>query len=173
MEMSLRKVIAKPGMMVLVVLFFGGCGPFPRDPEETLSNIRSGGTMRVGVVENPPWTSFDGDGPGGVEVELVERFAAELGSEIAWIRGGESELMRELERFELDLVIGGLTKDSPWSKRVGFSRVYFSESREGKKEEHVIAVPPGENGWVMRLDRFLKREGGGISGSIRQGGEAG
>ena len=45
--------------------------------------------------------------------------------------------MEALEHFELDLVIGGITEQTPWEKRIGISRPYI--------ETHlVIAVPPGQ-----------------------------
>jgi polar amino acid transport system substrate-binding protein len=36
-----------------------------------------------------------------------------------------------------------------------------------KREEHVIAVPRGENAWVMRLERFLREHAGGTAGRLR------
>jgi polar amino acid transport system substrate-binding protein len=51
-----------------------GCD-FPADPEGTLDRV-SGGTMRVGVIEDPPWVILeDGREPAGMEPELVRQFA--------------------------------------------------------------------------------------------------
>lgn len=35
--------------------------------------------------------------------------------------------MEALERFELNLVIGGLTEKTPWSRQVGLTKPYFEE----------------------------------------------
>ena len=108
--------------------------------------------MRVGLVDAPPWAGRDPAGqPRGVEVELAQAIARQLGAELRWDYGGETRLMAALGRFELDLVIGGLDLDSPYSDLVGFTRPYFV----GDDHPHVLAAPPGENAWIMTLEDFL------------------
>src|SRR3546814_2639302 len=80
------------------------------------SDVCSSDLMRVGVSENPSWTMIDGATASGVEVDLVEAFAGELGARIEWVHGTEAELLAALERFELDLVVAGLTQDTPRSE---------------------------------------------------------
>jgi len=63
-----------------------------------------------------------------VEVQLVEAMAAELNAGVAWIPGSESELLTSLHSRELDLVIGGLSGESPWKTRVAFTRRYYLDS---------------------------------------------
>src|SRR4051812_2484546 len=104
-------------VLVITLALFVGCD-LPRDPEGTLNRVR-GGTMRVGLVENPPWVIRTEGEPKGVEVELVRRFAAELGAKPEWHWGAEQKHMRAMEKFELDLVIGGLLDDTPWSDSIG------------------------------------------------------
>ena len=65
---------------------------FPADPEGTLDGVQ-GGVLRVGLVHSPPWVDTDGSEFGGVEVELIRDFADELGAEIEWTEGTESELI--------------------------------------------------------------------------------
>lgn len=128
------------------------CG-LPRDPEDTLSRVR-GGTLRVGVVDAPPWAMHEpGRPPRGREVEAAERLAHDLGATIEWVPGGETRLMHALQTYELDLVIGGLIKDSPYQGEVGFTRAYLTCAHE-----HVFAGPPGENRWLMTVEAFLARE---------------
>lgn len=126
---------------------------WPRDPESTLEHVR-GGVLRVGAIHEPPWLVVDDDGgpPRGLEAELAQALAQQLGAELRWHYGGETRLMQELRAFELDLVIGGLTTDSPYATEVGFTRPYTS-SAEG---DHVFAAPPGENGWLATLEGFLR-----------------
>jgi hypothetical protein len=180
--------------------------------------------MRIGIMDNSPWTIRTAGEPEGVEAVLVRRFAEEIGARPVWIWGNEHKLMKALELYELDLVIGGVVNSSPWSSKVGITRPYIisrtmvgfprgmvpsSEisglkigvrigdsaavflEKEGAlaervldpfdgagpvaaleweldlhgytrsdielhKEEHVMAVAPGENRWLTRLDRFLQ-----------------
>jgi polar amino acid transport system substrate-binding protein len=122
-------------VVVLVAVVVGGCG-IPRDPERTLDRVR-GGTLRAGITASEPWTTLDGGRPGGVEVELVERFADELGARVEWVDGSEAELMAALEVRELDLVVGGLTSDTPWQAKAAITRGYATT-------RVVVAVPASQ-----------------------------
>ena len=131
----------------------------PRDPEHTLERVR-GGVLRVGAVHEPPWVRMPHPQgpPAGVEVALVEALAASLDAELRWNYGGEGRLMTALERFELDLVIGGVDGDSPYKDKVGFTRPYYRED----EVDHVLAAPPGENAWIMHLEAFLRDQEPGL-----------
>jgi ABC-type amino acid transport substrate-binding protein len=132
-----------------VLLALAGCGPFPRDPEKTLEHVK-GGTLRVGLVENPPWVVRRAGKPAGVEVALVQKLADELGAKPEWHWGGEQAHMEALEKFELDLLAGGITRKTEWRKKVGLTSAYLDD-----QEKHGLATPPGENGWIKLLDEFL------------------
>jgi len=120
---------------VLLALAAAGCG-IPRDPERTLDRVR-GGTLRAGITASEPWTTLEGGRPGGVEVELVERFAGELGARVEWVDGSEADLMAALEVRELDLVVGGLTADTPWQAKAAITRSYATT-------RVVVAVPASQ-----------------------------
>ncbi|HEX2232835.1 MAG TPA: transporter substrate-binding domain-containing protein [Thermoleophilaceae bacterium] len=100
-----------------------GC-EIPQDPDGTLDRV-TGGTMRVGVAEADPWVTLDGAEPsGGVEVELVRRFAREVDARVEWIDGSEEELVNAAKEGSLDLVISGMTSNSRWQQDVAFTRPY-------------------------------------------------
>lgn len=212
-----------------------GCAGLPRDQHGTLERVR-GGRVRVGLVEHPPWVVRTSGEPAGAEVELVRRFARELGATPEWHWGGEQQHMEALEQFKLDLVVGGLTKETTWSKYVGLTGPYFEERilvgfplasappselkgvqvavRSGEStavylerkgavavpvddirratgpvaaplwqleqlglkptefelhtEKHVMAVAPGENGWLKQLESFLHAQRSQVKGLLEQ-----
>jgi polar amino acid transport system substrate-binding protein len=118
------------------VLVLGAC-QYPRDPEETLDRV-SGGTMYVGVIEDPPWVVLeDGREPRGVEPALVRGFAEQIDAEVEWVEGSQPELMDAMRGFQLDLIVGGLTRSSPYAKEVALTRPYVDTEIE-------FGVPPGE-----------------------------
>jgi polar amino acid transport system substrate-binding protein len=127
-------VVAMVAVALLAVLA-AGCG-VPRDPETTLDRV-TGGTLRAGITASEPWTTLEGGRPGGVEVELVERFARELGARVEWVDGSEADLIGALEVRELDLVVGGLTADTPWQTKAAITRS-FATTRV------VVAVPASQ-----------------------------
>jgi polar amino acid transport system substrate-binding protein len=122
-------------LAAVAALMLAGCG-LPLDPEGTLERIE-GGRMLVGVTEEPPWTILQETTPSGAEAELVERLAADVDASVEWVDGSEESLLSALEKRELDLVIGGLTQEDPWSAQVGFTRPYF-------EVDIVLGVPAGE-----------------------------
>jgi len=97
--------------VLLVLLVLVGCG-LPRDPAGTRARVEAT-TLRVGVVSHPPWADFSGGEPTGIEVELVNQLARELGTQVEWRPGTEADLFAALEVRAVDLVIGGLTADDP------------------------------------------------------------
>jgi polar amino acid transport system substrate-binding protein len=120
---------------VLLAVGAAGCG-IPRDPKGTLDRVR-GGTLRAGITPSQPWTTLEGGRPGGVEVELVEQFASELGAKVEWVDGSEADLIGALEVRELDLVVGGLTADTPWQAKAAITRSYATI-------RVVVAVPASQ-----------------------------
>ena len=135
-------------LLLTMCLVVQGCG-LPRDPSGTLRRI-TGGVLRVGVVDNPPWVIARGGEPAGVEPAIVRTLAAELGAEVQWTRGAEHDLMRALHTRSLDLAIGGFDAKLPWVREAALTRPYYRDDRQ-----HVFAVPPGENAWMVRVERAL------------------
>jgi polar amino acid transport system substrate-binding protein len=192
--------------------------------------------MRVGVVEQRPWTTYArGGAAGGLEAALVAELARELGARVEWVRGGESALLELLHLRELDLVIGGLTDQTPWKQHVALTKPFYTDTivvaaplgvmrlkelkgqavavragdpaagyvrRKGgvpvavpelaqatglvaaptwqlmslgfapvgvtlHESRHVIAAPPGENEWLMRIERMIRERKAAIPVLLR------
>lgn len=111
-------------LLILLALLLGAC-QYPRDVDGTLDRA-SGGVMHVGVSESDPWVRTGGSEPGGVEVELLKRFAATIGARIEWVEGSESDLIEALEGRKLDVVVAGLTRRSEWKRKAALTRPYLT-----------------------------------------------
>jgi polar amino acid transport system substrate-binding protein len=111
---------------LLLVLACAACG-LPRDAKGTLDRVR-GGRMRVGVVVDTPWVTDSAGAVGGVEAALVGEVARGLHATPQWVPGTESKLMESLKSGQLDLVIGGLDAKTPWSKEVGLTKPFYTDS---------------------------------------------
>jgi ABC-type amino acid transport substrate-binding protein len=132
-----------------LALLWLGCD-LPRDPEGTFTRVE-GGTMRVGISENPPWVLIQNGEPSGIEVQLMRKFAQLLEAGIEWRLDSETRLMNALQMGKLDVVVGGLKESTPWSSHVGMTRPYVMMGGEA----HVMVVRQGENRWLLALDKFL------------------
>lgn len=126
----------------------------PRDTDGTIDRVK-GGVLRVGVVDHPPWASTADHRVSGVEPSLVADLARDLHTHPEWHYGAESALLDSLHERKLDIVIGGLTAESPWKTEVAFTRPYEG----GDEPRHVLAVAPGENAWLLRVERYLETHG--------------
>jgi len=69
-------------------------------------------------------------------VELVRRFARDVGARIEWVQGAEEELVEAAKEGQVDLLIAGLTNKSRWKKDVALTRPYV-ETRS------VVGAPAG------------------------------
>jgi len=140
----------------LGVVSLAACGvTVPTDPDGTLDRVR-GSELRVGVSPHEPWTVTTDGAPTGLEVDLVEGFAETLDADVVWTSGGEVELVGDLERGDLDLVIGGLTASSPWTSHAAVTVAYVTVTDpDGKPEGHVMLTPMGENAFLVELERYL------------------
>ena len=154
----MRRIVALA--VILATMLSAGCATFPADPEDTLERV-TGGVLRVGVSPNPPHTEVRGTAePEGSEVVLVRDFAATLPAEIEWTVGGEQMLILALEHGDLDLVIGGLTADTPWAEHAAITKPYAKAiDPAGEPVELVMAARLGENAFLLRLERFLRERG--------------
>ena len=164
MSVALHRHRDRALSLTFACALIAGCD-LPRDSEGTLDRVR-GGTLRVGFAVDTPWVVDSSGMAGGVEGRIVASLARGLGARIEWTHGHESELLTALHDRELDIVVGGLTADSPWKEKVAFTKPYHVDSgwvvrsRKAKKreEKHVLALAPGENGFLVHVERFLRDE---------------
>jgi hypothetical protein len=137
--------------MLGVVLALGLCGcSLPRDPDQTLERVE-GGTMRVGVTHNPPFVRLGAGEPQGLEPDMVRALAAELNARVQWVPGAEGVLLKALKSQQIDLAAVGATAKNPWVRELGAPSPYGAAG----SEKHLLLAPPGENAWLLRLDRFI------------------
>ena len=133
-------------------LALGACGSIPADTEGTLDRA-TGGALVVGVSEHRPWTTIGGDGEiTGTEADLITSFAESIDADIEWHTGPESVLADMTKEGELDVVIGGLTADAPWSDKMALPY----------SGDQVMGLRMGENELLVALERHLAREHGEI-----------
>lgn len=136
-----------------------GC-EVPSDPDNTFNRVRVEG-MRVGVIQSPPWACYGEEGASGIEAVLVNELAEQLDTDVTWTPGPEHELLPALQHFELDLVIGGITRSSPWKRDLAFSRPYY-------KSPIVVLGPPGSPALDSIKDlRVAVPPGTGIAAAVR------
>ncbi|WP_322522153.1 transporter substrate-binding domain-containing protein [Guyparkeria halophila] len=115
--------LIRASVVFFTIVLLAGCD-LPRDIEGTQDHVRNG-LLRVGVIDGAsPWATWSGGEPQGVETQLVRELAKRMGANIRWVSGSDTELFGALAAFELDVVIGGIERSSPWGKKVALTRPY-------------------------------------------------
>src|SRR5215203_801124 len=141
-------------MAFIVGSVLAGCD-LPRDPEKTLETVQ-GQELRVGVLKFGQ--NADKDRP------IVERLAASLGSKPVYVEGDAHALFEDLKRGHLHLVIGGVPESTPFAKELGLSKAVGPLHGAHEEENRVMAVRPGENAFLLRVNEVIetaKVEGAG------------
>lgn len=144
--------------MGMVALTLCACAPPPHDPDATTRHVERQGRLRAGLVA--------GVAPG--QAERMRRLAGDIAqahhARLDARTGPAGALMRDLEAGRLDLVVGVFPKRSPWSRRVAFSAP-FPKADVAKDTPVVrVAVHPGENRWLMGIERTIAAQSGGEQG---------
>ena len=157
----MKSVLSRLMLTIGLIFVMTGCVThYPADPNGTLDRVTNG-VLLVGATPNEPFVSTEGGEPTGEEVRLVEDFADTLNARIEWTIASEEHLVTDVEHGQLDLLIGGMTKDTEWQKKLGLTRPYKETVNEyGETEKHVMAVANGENAFLLELDQFLQAHGG-------------
>lgn len=155
---ALRQRMTRGLILLAMVVGLVGCSShFPADPDGTLDRV-SGGTLRAGISHQPPWadTSESENDPGGIEAQLITDYANSINADVEWHHSGEEQLITMLSESDLDVVIGGLTEQSPWESDAALTTSYAeSLGVDGSTASHVMAVHMGENAFMTSLEEFL------------------
>ncbi len=131
--------------LILTMLIFAGC-TYPKDPKNSFENAKKE-KLKVGLVVNPPFTTFENGQAGGDEVEMLRNFAKAENLQISFEEGSESDLIEKLEHYEIHVIAGGFNKKTIWIKKAGPSASY--------DKKHVFLVPNGENRLLQELETFI------------------
>jgi membrane-bound lytic murein transglycosylase MltF len=129
----------------LLPLIFISCS-FPKDSKDSYAKAKQEG-LRVGIVNNPPFTTYHEGIASGSEVEILEEFAEKEGLKVHYVYGSESTLIKQLEDYDLHLIIGGFDKKTEWKKKAGLTTRY--------NDKNVFLIAKGENELLYRLETVL------------------
>lgn len=145
-------------LLTLLICVVAGCS-WPRDTSGSL-DAAAGGTLRVGVSVNPPFTTDEKGDIGGSEATLIRGYARSIGAVVRWQVGPESVLADEMRNGGLDVIIGGLTSKSPWTDKMALTRPYRTvTARDGRSVKMVMGAPLGENALLVSLEKYLAGHG--------------
>lgn len=124
-----------------------GCG-LPKDPADTTAQVRDG-VLKAGLIQGPD-----------IEADraIILKLAEWLDAEVEFQTGETHQLVEALERGEVQVIGGGLPAATPFKSHLGLSRPAGALSGSPQGEKRVLAVRPGENGFLLALNRAVAAE---------------
>lgn len=145
---------AASAALVSLVLVLAGCGAHvPTDPDRSLEQLTDG-VLRAGASPAGGLVEVDDTHVTGTLADLMAEFAESRGAQVRWTVASEEDLVGLLESDDLDVAIGGMTEETPWSDRVSVTRGYPDiPAANGRRV--VVLLPLGENALQAALEAFL------------------
>lgn len=141
-----RSRIGTAALAALCLLGLSACD-FPRDPAGTSDRIAERGTLIAGIVAGP-----DAD----AETALAETLARSAQVRLETRSAAGEELMRALDRQQVDVVVGPFAAKTPWASAAGVSPP--AERTDADDDVPVLRalVKGGENGFLMKVGQWIK-----------------
>ena len=147
----------------------------------TLAEIQQRGTLRVGLDASfPPFETIDETGQiVGLDVDIAQTVADDLGVELELVNIGFDGLYDALLARRADLVISGLPYDPRWTQDVAYTLNYFNAGQVLISLQGEVTIQEVEDiagrivavEWGSQADmegRHLEQEVGGVEGVTLQ-----
>lgn len=129
-------------LVIVSALLLAGCDHFPSDPEQSLNDIRTRGTIRVGTPQDMPPEAG----------ALLRRLESATGARAQRLPGGIEPLLQAVEDGEIDLVIAPFRTDTPSATTNALSPPIRIEGSGRKAIEWRAAMRSGENRWISLVE---------------------
>ena len=125
----MRKLV----LLTLWLTFITACGK----PDDSWERVREAGVLKVGLDPTyPPFEVADENGARGLDVDLAQALAADLGVEAEFVYFGFDGLYDALATEQVDVLLSALVIAPERSRDFAFSTPYFNAGQ-------VLIVPAG------------------------------
>jgi polar amino acid transport system substrate-binding protein len=124
--------------------------------DDTLTEIQERGTLRVGLDASfPPFETINAEGQiVGLDVDLAEVIATDLGVKAELVNIGFDGLYDALLARRVDIIISGLPYDPRWTEDVAYTRNYFNagEVLITRQANQSITGPEDLSGHIVAVE---------------------
>ncbi|WP_022682822.1 hypothetical protein [Sphingobium bisphenolivorans] len=132
--------------LIGLLLLLAGCDALPRDPADTSKRIESSRRFSVGLVDPDLRTDARLSA-------LIRNIEQRTGARAEWRPGSGEALLTQLKAGELDLALGRLSRESPWTSEVALGPPLETSGSREEPIELKAAMRNGENRWIMTVER--------------------
>lgn len=124
-----------PLLLIILILLSAACQP----QDDSLTRVQEAGVLRVGLDPTyPPFAVADASGVYGLDVDLANALADELGVQTEFVLFGYDGLYDALATKQVDVLISALVIMPERTRDFAYSEPYFNAGE-------FLIVPQGEN----------------------------
>ena len=121
----MKKIIALALILVLC-LSLAACGA----KGATLADVKKAGKMTVATSPDfPPFESLEGGKVVGIEVDIMNLIAKDLGVEIEFVQMDFDSVLTGIQSAKYDCAMSGITRDADREKNMLFTDPYYNAAQ--------------------------------------------
>ena len=122
----MKKILALILVTVLCVACLAGCGA----KGKTLEEVKAAGKLTVATSPDfPPFESLEGDKVVGIEVDIMELVAAELGVELEIVQMDFDAVLLGVQSAKYDCGMSGITASEDRKQNMLFTTPYYNAAQ--------------------------------------------
>ena len=117
---TLRKVVATVCAAILSVGALAACGSSSGSSSSGITTVTSG-KLTVGVIDIPPFSSYNSGKPTGIDVSIIKKFAKQNDLTVVWQQATYADAVQSITSGNIDLAIGCIDATAKRKQAVDFS----------------------------------------------------
>ena len=122
----MKKIIALILMMATLICAFAGCGA----KGKTLDQVKEAGKLTIATSPDfPPFESLEGDKVVGIEVDILNLIAKELGVELEIIQMDFDSVLLGVQSAKYDCGMSGITANEDRKQNMLFTTPYYNAAQ--------------------------------------------
>ncbi|MFT8357280.1 MAG: ABC transporter substrate-binding protein [Bifidobacterium aquikefiri] len=139
---SLRKVVAAVSLAALSVATFAACGSSSSSESSSSITTVTSGKLTVGVIDIPPFSSYNNGDPKGIDVTLVKEIAKKNNLQPVWQQATYADAVQSITGGSIDMAIGCIDATAKRMQAVDFSSSTYLDGlgMAAKKSLHVETI---------------------------------
>ncbi|MFT8331483.1 MAG: ABC transporter substrate-binding protein [Bifidobacterium psychraerophilum] len=141
-RLSMKKMLALACLAALSVSSLAACGESSSSGESSSITTVSAGKLTVGVIDIPPFSSYNNGDPKGIDVSIVKQIAKDNGLEPVWQQATYADAVQSISGGTIDMAIGTIDVTAKRKQAVDFSASTYLDGlgMAAKKDKNIKTI---------------------------------
>lgn len=141
-RLSMKKMLTLACLAALSVSSLAACGESSSSGESSSITTVSAGKLTVGVIDIPPFSSYNNGDPKGIDVSIVKQIAKDNGLEPVWQQATYADAVQSISGGTIDMAIGTIDVTAKRKQAVDFSASTYLDGlgMAAKKDKNIKTI---------------------------------